>query len=289
MLRLETLGARHLAYAFLAGAPHWPQPGGPGTPVMLSYSVGTLDDGGLSGALSPAAAHDAVVRALSVWAAHAPLYFVEVGGGGDLTFGRGNVPLGNLAQTDGGHVTVDDGPAWGTGAVGGGTLPLDMALTHEAGHALGLAHELHNAAIMNPAIRSGVFDGLLYDDDAAGVHALYGAGTGRVDALPPPGPPPAPGVVPPAPYPGYRGAVATAALPASGAVATLAADAEGGHVEVFDAAGGTLASFLAYPGYRGRAVLWALAGQVVTLAPEQGHVRGYLPDGTPTASYLVGG
>lgn len=188
----------------------WPQPGGLGSPVTLTYSLSNLTDGGLPGGLAAPQLRAAVEEALGLWAAYAPLYFVEVADSGpvpdDIEYAPQDHPqlrIGHhaidgeafpdelahaylppdAAFADGlaGDVHFDDGNAW--------SLDPDTAvdvlevLVHELGHALGLGHEEIATAIMNP-FYAGRYDGLgtafLFEDDIAGIRSLYGSGVGAV-------------------------------------------------------------------------------------------------------------
>src|SRR5215207_3534701 len=55
----------------------WPQPGGPGTPVVLTYSFSNLLDQGLSGGLSETDIRASTAEAFGVWSHYVPLHFIE--------------------------------------------------------------------------------------------------------------------------------------------------------------------------------------------------------------------
>jgi hypothetical protein len=187
------------------GAAKWPQPGGLGSSVTITYSYSASVTGGLDG-LSYAQIRASVQEALGQWARYAPLKFVEVADAGpDFTTGLsyngtgdpmiriGAKPqdgqYGVLAYTYypggdglGGDMVLDSDEVWGT-SPGTGRIDFLQVVEHELGHALGMAHETTNTAIMNPVYAphfSGPGTAFLYPDDIAGIQALYGAGTGSV-------------------------------------------------------------------------------------------------------------
>ena len=69
---------------------------------------------------------------------------------------------------------LDDAETWSVNLPPSGT-DLVSVLTHEFGHALGLAHSTVNGALMYPYY-SGPHR-YLHSDDVAGIQALYGTGT----------------------------------------------------------------------------------------------------------------
>jgi hypothetical protein len=147
----------------------WPQPGGKGTPITLTYSFQNMFDGALkmpNGQPLPASLiRGSIEEALRLWSSVAPLNFVEVPDDG-LFYGNGSTQFGQIryrhvylngqdpavgdpiakAQTyyppgDGypGDVEFDDTDFWQEV----GTLHQPDVLgaaIHETGHALGLAH-----------------------------------------------------------------------------------------------------------------------------------------------------
>jgi hypothetical protein len=147
----------------------WPQPGGKGTPITLTYSFQNMFDGALkmpNGQPLPASLiRGSIEEALRLWSSVAPINFVEVPDDG-LYYGNGSTQYGQIryrhiylngtdpavgdpvakAQTyyppgNGveGDIEFDDGDAWQQV----GTLhqpDILGAAIHETGHALGLAH-----------------------------------------------------------------------------------------------------------------------------------------------------
>jgi len=183
----------------------WPQPGGPGTTVLITYSYSNLLDGSLR-LIPEGSLRDATVEALSVWAMFAPLRFVELrdsgpppseapyDGGTSPQIRIGHHPMTDLAHSffpaapDGraGDVHFDTGIPW---TLGSNHWNLLEVLAHELGHALGLGHIADEPAIMNPffpqARFAGLGTGFLLPADVRALQALYGAGIGSVHPLDP--------------------------------------------------------------------------------------------------------
>jgi hypothetical protein len=183
----------------------WSQPGGTGTPVVISYSYSNLLDGSFL-LLSPAQLRAATEEALGVWAAWAPLHFVELPDAGpppsDVPYRGdglpririGHHPMPDLAhgyfpgESDGlaGDLHFEAGIPWTLGLNHWNFLE---AITHELGHALGLPHEAERMAIMNAFYPNRRFLGLgsafLFPADIELLQALYGAENGSVQALDP--------------------------------------------------------------------------------------------------------
>ena len=67
----------------------WPQPGGSGSAVTITYSYSNLLNGQLQG-LTATELKQAVEEALSEWAAYAPLHFVEVADSGPVATSAGH-------------------------------------------------------------------------------------------------------------------------------------------------------------------------------------------------------
>lgn len=201
-----------------------PQPGGDGTPVTVTYSYNNFLDGGLKdpdGVSVPADYLRLVTEeAFGLWASVAPLHFVEVPDIGTPVFTSNTSQYRSYDEDDfgyirlnhrfingtdaengmpttkalayfpstpapiGGDIHFDNGDPW---AVVGTPSEPDVLgiLTHEIGHAIGIAHSQFEGAVMFPAAlrRSGPGTGILTDDDIAAVQAIYGAGVGSVTAL----------------------------------------------------------------------------------------------------------
>ncbi len=210
-----------LAYSTTGGK--WPQPGGLGTPVTITYSFenmfGHQNQPG-QGLLMPSGERlpDDLIRhsieeALGTWASWAPLHFVEVLDDG-LMYAQGSSQHGQIrfrhvyingpdppppaqpiakarAYFPGsgiyaGDVEYDHGDRWQEV----GTLPVPDILgatVHEVGHSLGLNHSSDEAANMYRIFNrfSGLGTAQLFDDDIEGIQYLYGAGVGSVTTLVP--------------------------------------------------------------------------------------------------------
>ena len=184
--------------------PHtgWPQPGGPGSPVVITYSFSNLLDGSFP-LLTLADIRQATVEALQTWATHAPLHFVERMDSGpmvsDASYPAGNHPqirIGHHPMTDLAHaflpngdglhgdIHLDPGIPWGLAGTKWNFLE---AMTHEAGHALGLGHVEDQASVMNPFFPQPLFGALgsafLFPGDIQRLQAIYGVGSGSVQPL----------------------------------------------------------------------------------------------------------
>lgn len=183
----------------------WPQPGGSGSDLVITYSYSNLLDGSFR-MIDPDALRAATVEALSLWAAHAPLHFLELSDSGpspsDTPYsgeGHPQIRIGHHDMPDLGHsffpstgdaragdVHLDSSTPW---TLGSGRWNVLEVLTHELGHALGLVHVESEPAIMNPffpqARFSGLGTGFLLPRDIAMLQTLYGEGTGSVQPLDP--------------------------------------------------------------------------------------------------------
>lgn len=197
----------------------WPFQVNPGDPFELTYSYSNLLDGTLAGGISIAELRAAVEEGFALWAQYVPITFTEVPDVGplpddaDTPYAAGSTPLLRIGHhyIDGpagpnvlahayppdpsdptvlglaGDLHFDDGNLW----------DVDLFLetfVHELGHALGLGHSTVTSSrvgdpgpagppIMNP-MNQGLYNGLgsafLFQDDVAGIQALYGAGIGGV-------------------------------------------------------------------------------------------------------------
>jgi hypothetical protein len=196
---------------FLASNFQWPQPNGIGNPITISYSYSNLLGGSIAN-VSDQELRAATEEALLVWAAYAPIDFIEVEDTGpNPTESENSYAASNHAEIRIGAHTID-------GSRGGelahayfpfstteglaGDLHLDAdedwtrnnggylveVLLHEIGHVLGLEHVDNVDAIMNPFIVqrfNGVGQADLLVDDVDGIRSIYGSGVGSVTPLTP--------------------------------------------------------------------------------------------------------
>ena len=202
---------------FSPSGQQWPQPGGKGTPVTLTYSYQNMFDGNqrMPGGqpLPNTLIRRSIESALGLWASVAPLHFVEVPDDG--TSHIGNYPNGQFGQIRFRHVYINGPdipgqqptakaqayyPYPGSNFAGDiefdhgdpwqevGTLPVPDILgatIHELGHALGLQHSNDPQANMYWIFRRGAGPGTgaLHTDDIDGIRAIYGSGVGSVTPL----------------------------------------------------------------------------------------------------------
>lgn len=190
----------------------WPQPGGRGSPVVITYSYSNLLDGSLL-LLSPQELRAATEESLALWARYAPIDFIEMAdtgpppsdilydGAGDPRIRIGQHPMPDIAHAFypddpsglAGDIHLDTGIPW---TLGTGRWNILEALVHELGHALGLQHELDRPAIMNPSSPLQRYGGLgtafLFPADIESIQAIYGSGVGRLQTI---SPTPEPGAI----------------------------------------------------------------------------------------------
>jgi hypothetical protein len=198
-----------------ADAFRWPQPGGPGTPVVLTYSFSNLLDQTFPGALTETDIRASTTEAFGLWSQYAPLHFFERPDSGPAPSDRDYAP-GTHPDIRMGHHFIDDETmlahaflplntdesglsgdihlnamrtfAW---SVGGGFPAIDFleVITHEIGHALGIGHILYADAIMQPFPNHrfrGPGTAYLLAPDIRAIRSLYGSGIGSVQPVPEP-------------------------------------------------------------------------------------------------------
>jgi hypothetical protein len=214
---LVSLGTATPAQAYVVTGSKWPQPGGLGSLVTLTYSFENMFDGGLlmpnGEPLPNSLIRGSIEEAMGLWSSVAPLRFVEVADNG-LPYGNPAAQYGQIrfrhiylngpdpappalpiakAQAYfpsggvyAGDVEYDHSDRWQEF----GTLPFPDILgatIHELGHSLGLNHtNLEDANLYWIFTRcSGLGTGQLHADDIAGIRSIYGAGSGGVASLVP--------------------------------------------------------------------------------------------------------
>jgi hypothetical protein len=195
------------------GTSKWTQPGGLGTPVYISYSFSNLLDGTLPGSLSSNQLRAAAEKAMALWAAAAPLIFVEAPDSGPdpRVIGNGDYPAAShpmirIGQrniiTDLALTNVPNSAASGQGGdINFNSTIANWALSPEQGndirqvmiHELGLALGLNVVPGQSPSIMAG-YDGRFTNGtvpqldalDLQAIQAVYGTGSGGVYSLFPP-------------------------------------------------------------------------------------------------------
>jgi hypothetical protein len=194
----------------------WPQPGGPGTPVVLTYSFSNLFDG-FRTVFNPTELRAATEEALGLWSRYAPLHFYERTDSGPppsdwqyVAAGQPDIRIGSHGIDDArvlAHAFLPVDPSQSglagdihfnatlalTWSIGGGFPSVDFleVITHEIGHAIGLGHQMYADAIMSPLHQyrfHGLSTGFLFPSDIRAVRALYGVGVGSVHPVPEPAP-----------------------------------------------------------------------------------------------------
>ncbi len=189
----------------------WDQPGGPGSPVTLTYSYSNLLDGSLINSATGQSFAEETLKgafeaALRDYTAILPISFVEIADHGPLPE-TGDYDPSGLADIRIGQVPhVDDANAYAYFPAPNG-LAGDIVFNaerfgfqwsliffyavaqHELGHSLGMGHAVNE----DPAITSGTSQGASYDgpiiglapDAVLALQAVYGEGTGTVTPLSP--------------------------------------------------------------------------------------------------------
>jgi Matrixin len=209
------------AYQYVLEGGRWPQPGGMGKAITLTYSFQNMFDGGLHGpgttpgpdgvfqpngpSLPVDLIRHSIEQALGLWASVVPVNYLEVP---DTPTSHGQIrfrhilingtdppdPADPVAKAQAyfpdaggdmaGDVEFDQGDPWQ--AAGTTHIPdLLGAATHEIGHTLGLAHTPVEGAVMYWIFHrfDGLGTGFLTPVDINGVQAIYGAGHGSVTPM----------------------------------------------------------------------------------------------------------
>lgn len=197
----------------------WAQPGGPGSPVTVTYSYSNLLDGGFNTTLAPAELRHATELALGVWTRYAPLHFFETSDSGPAPtvheYGGGypDIRIGYQPSLDTGSAALAYFPrdrfgseatglagdihfsndlsafrtfTWGHALDGATALDFFSVMLHEVGHALGIEHIFDEPAIMSGnivAVFARAENANLRPADIRAIRALYGVGMGSVTPL----------------------------------------------------------------------------------------------------------
>jgi Matrixin len=153
LISLLALGPAESVLAYTVTGGQWPQPGGMGTPVTVTYSYQNLLDGGLHGPGAPDAngiyhpdgpslsadlIRQSVQAALSLWAAVVPINFIEVPDQGGPAIEGADYPDGQFGEIRMRHVFINgtDPPP------GPGQTPTDVAIAKAQTYFLGGAGNL---------------------------------------------------------------------------------------------------------------------------------------------------
>ena len=183
----------------------WPQPGGPGAPVHITYSYSNLLDGSFL-LVGPAELRGATEEAFKLWATYAPLHFTERPDSGpppsDVGYtpeGHPQIRIGHHSMSDLAHAYLPHGHNGLAGdihvsstipwTIGNGHWNFLEVITHELGHAIGLEHEPARDAIMNESFPYARFGragtAFLLAPDIEKLQAVYGAGAGSLQPMDP--------------------------------------------------------------------------------------------------------
>jgi len=188
----------------------WPQAGGPGSAITLTYSYSNLLDGGIATRAGVPFAVDvlkgALEQAFTDYAAILPIHFVEMKDAGPLPE-TGQYDPTALADIRIGHVPhVNDANAYayfpmstGTNGLAGDivfnaqrfglgwtTTFFYSVAQHELGHSLGMGHYVDAPAPVDGSFAGAGYDGPQFPLDDGMISALqsaYGMGIGSVTPL----------------------------------------------------------------------------------------------------------
>ncbi len=193
----------------------WPQPGGPGSPISLTYSFSNLLDGGMldsstGGSFDAELMRSAFERALLDYAVVLPINFIEIQDRGPLPetgdydpLGLADIRIGQVPHVDGANAyayfptDVTSGLSgdivFNAQRFGYGWTPTFFyaVAQHELGHSLGMGHWISDGAMAEdpPLAQESLYEGPIFPLSPETVEALqgvYGAGTGSVTPIPEP-------------------------------------------------------------------------------------------------------
>jgi hypothetical protein len=208
------------AIAYVAFGTPWPADNCAGActgqPVTIKYTIGNITDGSIlqpdGNPLAPSLIKASIEKALSFWTTAVNINFVEVPDGPltQLCFRHIYIngpdppppadPIAKAQATcigygSGCEVQYDDSDRW---QEAGTTANPDIlgATIHEVGHIIGLYHTdvvgqnmywvFHRYSGLNSSELSPANIPIQFGDDIAGIHSLYGSGTGSVTRIPEP-------------------------------------------------------------------------------------------------------
>lgn len=188
----------------------WPQTGGPGSPITVTFSFSDLLNGSIINAttdtpLSATALRGAFMQAFTDYADVLPIHFVEQPDAGPLPetgeydpSGLADIRIGQVPNVDGANAYAYFPAARDSGLAGDivfnarrfgfdWSLTLFYAVTqHELGHSLGMGHFVAGE-VGAPTLAAADYPGPVFPLDPAMITALqtvYGAGVGSVTAVP---------------------------------------------------------------------------------------------------------